>query len=273
MSSTPSSESPTLLDGWPTSSRPSKSESTKQPLSALPRIPKKKENGYGSRMNSRGKHRNRRDEVLRRLDVDDEQLAAQPRIAPLLRMNGIHDERFVEVLRCDANPMSITFVQQWDKLTPASRHIAGLEAIAVSVGILPHQLWGLFAGAALLQANQSAAVLVAMSLPDVIKMTIKGAKKAKGLADREHLLKAARVLPTPKGSVTNINLPGAKEVEELEESNKGDLEPADGFVLNAAKCMNPPKALPAARALDEVEEAIADDGDFANGYTGRADGR
>jgi hypothetical protein len=209
-------------------------------------------------MRSRGKPRNRRSEILRRLDVNEEQLVQQPQIAPLLRMNGIRPERLVEVLRCDSNPESMTFVQAWDKQTPAARHLAGLEAIAVSVGLLPRRLWELFAGAALMQSKESVAVMIAMSLPEVMAVTIKGAKKAKGLADREHLFKSARILPTPKGSTTVINMGGKVEAEEEkddDDSSKGDLEPADGFVLNASKVkIGPQKALPPKRALDEIPD-------------------
>jgi hypothetical protein len=187
------------------------------------------------------------------LDVDEDALALHPQITPLLRLNGVGPERLVEVLRCDANPESMTFVTAWDRLTPASRRLAGLEAIAVSVGMLPRRLWELFAGAALVQSKESVAVMIAMSLPEVMRVTIRGAKKLKGLADREHLFKSARILPTPKGSTTVINF-GSKPEEELEDDGtKGELEPADGFVLSAAKIMNPQKALPAKRALDEVE--------------------
>ena len=244
-----------LSNVWPISSPPTNEKSTSQRSSALPRTPKKRESVSGLRTISRGKHRNRRDEILRRLDVDPEALASQPQIAPLLRMNGIHPKRLVEVLRCDSNPESMTFVKAWDSLTPAGRHLAGLEAVAVSVGLLPRRLWELFAGAALVQSKESVAVMIAMSLPEVMAVTIKGAKKAKGLADREHLFKSARVLPTPKGSIVNV-WPGKQESEELPDGDdtKGDLESADGFVLGAAKAMLPAqKALPIARVLDEVE--------------------
>ena len=207
-------------------------------------------------MRSRGKHRNRRSEILRRLDVDEEQLAQQPQIAPLLRMNGIRPERLVEVLRCDSNPESMTFVHAYDALTPAARHLAGLEAVAVSVGLLPRRLWELFAGAALVQSKESVAVMIAMSLPEVMAVTIRGAKKAKGLADREHLFKSARVLPTPKGSIVNV-WPGQKESEEsTEDETKGDLEHADGQVLAFAKAMNPQKELVAHQALDEIPDQV-----------------
>lgn len=254
----PSSGSRTLRSEWPTSTPPKK-EKESRPRSALPRTPKKKGSAAASRKHSRS----RRDAILRRLDVDPDALAMHPQIAPLMRLNGIRQDRLVEVLRCDTNPESMTFVQAWDKLTPAEQYHAGLEAVAVSVGILPRRLWELFAGAALVQSKESVAVMIAMSLPEVMAATIKGAKKVKGLADREHLFKAARVLPTPKGSTTNINLGGHKELEESEEEDdsRGDLVPADGFVLDAARIMNPQKALPPKRALDEVEEEMeeADD--------------
>ncbi len=260
--------SPSLSNDWPISTPLSNEKSTSQPCSALPRTPKKKENGSVSKTRSRGKHRSRRSEILRRLDVDEDQLAEQPQIAPLLRLNGIRPERLVEVLRCDSNPESMKFVQKYDELTPAGRHLAGLEAIAVSVGLLPRRLWELFAGAALVQSKESIAVMIAMSLPEVMRVTIKGAKKAKGLADREHLFKSARILPTPKGSTTVINMGGQKELEEGKDDDdgKGDLEPADGFLLNTAKIMSPKlKQLAPARfgtedgVTDASEETLDDD--------------
>ena len=213
-------------------------------------------------MTNSTKRRNRRDEVLRRLDVDPEALDSQPKLTPRLRLNGISTSYFVETLRCDlSTPEAQTFVRKWDDLTPAARSLAGLEAVGVSVGLLPRRLWELFAGAELLQAKETVGVMIAMALPEVMKVTIRQAKKAKSIGDREHFLKIARALPTPKGSTTNINLPGqSEEAVEKEEDTKGDLEPADGFVLSAARIMNPQKALPVAPVLSvedldvEVEE-------------------
>jgi hypothetical protein len=191
--------------------------------------------------------------------VDEDQLALHPTIAPRLRLNGISTTYFVETLRCDLiHPEAFAFVKKWDELTPRGRLLAGLEAVGVSVGMVPMRLWEVFAGAELLQSQETVGVMIAMALPEVMKVTIKQAKKAKGIGDREHFLKIARALPTPKGSTTNINL-GRKESEEAEDDTKGDLEPADGFVLNAAKIMNPQKALVAHKALDEMEEVVGDD--------------
>ena len=257
--SSQSKESPNLSSVWPSTSAPSNEKSASQPCSALPRIPKKKGSGSSSATPSRGKHRNRRSEILRRLDVDEDQLATHPSIMPRLRLNGISVSYFVEVLRCDlSNPEAQAFIKKWDELTPAGRNLAGLEAVGVSVGMVPRRLWEVFAGAELLQSRETVGVMIAMALPEVMRMTIKQAKKAKGISDREHFLKIARALPTPKGSVTNINLGDKKELEEGKDDDdgKGDLEPADGFLLNTARIMNPQKALVEHRALDEIEEIV-----------------
>lgn len=200
-------------------------------------------------MKLRGK-RSQRDSLLRSLDVDPEQMSQHPQITPRLKMNGVRPEYLVEVLRGDPRPESLTFVRKWDRLTPKIRETVGIEVVAISVGILPLRLWELFCGAELLQGKESAAVMIAMALPDVMRMTIKNAKKAKGLADREHFLKAARVLPVPKGSTTIINVPGGESGDDDRDDGKGDIEPADGFVLDASRVMNGPKALPAAQSYE-----------------------
>jgi hypothetical protein len=245
-----------LSRDWPTNSRQSESKPAKPRLSVLPRTPKKKGNGSDLKMRSKGKHRNRRSEILRRLDVDEDALAAQTQIMPRLRRTGVKLEYFLEILRCDYNPQSATFLQAWDQLTSAAQRLVGIEAVGVSIGLLPRDLWALFSGAELVQSNEDTAVMVSIAVPGAMKQTIKGAMKAKGIADREHLYKIARVLPTPKGATTNINLGGKKESEELTEGDdtKGDLEPCDAQVLSFAKVMNPQKELVAHRALDEVEE-------------------
>ena len=193
--------------------------------------------------------------------MNQNELRKQPQVSLLLHLANVKPDTFVNVLRCDVRPESIAFVGAWDALTPKDRELAGVEAVAVSAGILPLRLWELFAGAGLMQGNQMVAVLMATSMADIMKTTIKGAKKAKGLGDREHFYKIARILPTPKGSVTNIVVPGAKAEESTDDDDgtKGDLEPADGFVLSAAKIMNPQKQLPPQRALDEVEATIEGD--------------
>lgn len=186
--------------------------------------------------------------------MDEDVLATQPTIMPLLRQNGITPDRLLTVLRCDTDPESLKFVQLWNSLTPASRSLAGVEAIAMGAGMTPRRLWELFCGASLVQSRESVGLMIALSQPDIVKVTIKGAKKLKGYADREHLYKASGFLPTPKGSTTTVNVgqPAAALPEADMEGGKGELESADDFLLSASRAMQ--KALPAPAIPESIEE-------------------
>jgi hypothetical protein len=161
--------------------------------------------------------------------------------------------RLIEVLRADQDTESMKVVQLWDSMTTVNCSILGLEAIALGSGISPRRLWELYCGATMIQARESVAVQIAEGLPAIMRVTIKDAKKAKGFASRDHVYKAARVLPTPKGSTTNINMPGSQQ-QQLEDGNRGGgdddagmLEPSDDFLMKTARAMNG-KQLPATTA-------------------------
>lgn len=245
---------------WPskpsgTTSRQRSGKNTSQQSSGRQRTAKRIAKG-GLSESSGKKHRTRRDEVLRRLDVDPVVLRDQPQIMPLLRQNAVRPEKLAEVLRCDVDPDSLKFVQLWDKLSPASRTLAGVEAIAMSAGMTPRRLWELFCGASLVQSRESVGLMIALSQPDIVRVTIEGAKKVKGIADREHLYKASGFLPTPKGSVTTVNV-GQPQPEEkqLGEGGRGELESADEFLLSASRVMSPkPLPAPAPEIVDAEDE-------------------
>lgn len=195
-------------------------------------------------------------------------LDSQPQIVPLLRQNGVRPERLVEVLRCDSEPESLKFVKLWDKLTLEMRKLAGLEAIAMGSGITPRRLWELFCGARLMQSREAVGFMIADAQPEIVRVTIKRAKQMKGVADREHFYKASGFLPTPKGSVTTVNVGQPQsQLEEkgLGEGGQGELESADEFMLSAAKVMQP-KSLPP--VPDPEPEAEPEDEDDEDGSTG-----
>jgi hypothetical protein len=189
------------------------------------------------------------------------QVEACPKIHPLLRQCGIKPERVIEVLSADLEPDSMKLIQMWDDLLPRERVMLGLEGLALAVGISPRRLWELYCGANLMQSRESIGAMIANSLPAIMAVTIKDAKKVKGFASREHIYKAARVLPTPKGTI--INLPGAQQ-KELEESDNGEPDPedyqaADDLLLRASKAMG--KALPPPTIEADIEEDEEDDDD------------
>jgi hypothetical protein len=96
------------------------------------------------------------------------------------------------------------------------------------------------------------------SMPEIISVKIKAAKKEKNLMHQEHLMKAIRLLPTPKGSTTVVNYPSleAKRVNEEEDEDDesgGMLEDPNDFYMRASRAMAP-KSLPAPEILAPEEE-------------------
>lgn len=229
-------------------------EKNGQPFSPPPRTRTK--SGKSSRSgNSSGKRRNRRDELLRRLNVDAEALASVPSLSPYLRLMDFSPQKIVDTLRSDEQPESVSFIRVWDGLPQASRSLIGIDGLAMASGVTPRRLWEVFNGALMVQSREMVGAMIASALPEVFKVTIRNAKKPKGHFDREHLYKVSGSLPTPKGSVTNINL-GNREQALPEAGGGGELEPADDFMLKASRAMHP-KALPApvieAVEVDEEE--------------------
>jgi hypothetical protein len=198
--------------------------------------------------------------LLDQLGLTSEQIAACPQIEPLLKQCGISSARVIEVLRADTQTESIKVVQLWDSMTPANRNFLGMEGFALGTGISPRRLWELYCGAGLIQTKEVVGAMIADALPQIMRVTIKDAKKVKGLKSREHILKASRILPTAKGTV--INLPGANNQltagdEDDADDGEGDLEPADDFLMRASRAMGV-KALPA--SVVEAESEDEDDG-------------
>jgi len=206
--------------------------------------------------------------LLTRLGVSADTVSIHPQISNLLKQCGIDSNRLVEVLRSDMDPESMKFVQLWDRLKPPNRSLVGLEALALASGITPRRLWELYCGATMIQSREFLGVQIAEALPHIMRVTIRDAKKVKGYASREHIYKAARVLPTPKGTV--INLPGSPAQAQLpsgtpdDSSNPEDggmvLGSADDFLVRASKAMNGPKALSAPPSV-VVEPEEEDEGD------------
>lgn len=225
----------------------------------LPRTREKSATGRKLGRPSGAKSRNRRDELLRRLEIDVEALNAHPQITPLLKQCGILPARVIEVLRADHDEYSLAAVNLWDKLTPANRNLLGLEALAMAVGLTPRRLWELYSGATMMQTRESIGVMIANSLPSIMAVTLKDAKTKKGHLSREHVFKSARVLPTPKGSVINIGVPQQGELPEGGDEPEGKLlEPADDFMMKASRAMTA-KQLPKPKHTEIIDAEEVDD--------------
>lgn len=174
-------------------------------------------------------------------------------VTPLFHRVGVKPERVIEVLASDMDPESSRLVALWAQLTPANKHILRLEGLALACSITPRRLWELYCGANMMQSREAVGVMICEALPSVMEKTVKLAQGGKYQA-MEHIYKAARVLPTPKGSVINIGVPGQKELEDGDDEPEGRmLEGADGFLLKASRAMGV-KSLPAPTPVEEIEE-------------------
>jgi hypothetical protein len=248
-------ESPTPLSDCVNTSAPPNPTATGDP----PRLPKQRTVARTIRRKRGPKSKpaeSARSRLMRKYGVTVEDLSGWPQITPLFKRDGVKVSRVLEVLRCDTEPESLAFVQFWDSLTTSARHDIGLEVAALAAQLTPRRLWELYRGATLMQAKESVEVMMAEALPAIMKRALSRAKTVKGDRDRERIMKAARILPTPKGSTTVIypGLPAAVSEDDAEESHRGDLESADDFLMKAAKAMHG-KALPAGPALDEVVDS------------------
>lgn len=261
-------ENSTNVSSWPSSGSPTTSRQSSKTGSGS-RQPSRRQSTRGKSATKRksgrpsgGKNRSRRDELLRRLDIDIDALNAQPQIAPLLKQCGILPTRVIEVLRADQEEGSLAAVKVWDSLTPANRNLLGLEALAMASGITPRRLWELYCGATMSQSRDSLGVMIADALPSIMRVTIKDAKKAKGFLSREHIFKAARVLPTPKGSVINIGVPQQAEDGDRDDGDKNfrELEGADDQLMKFSRAMAP-KALPKPTEAGVIDAEVDEEED------------
>jgi hypothetical protein len=211
--------------------------------------------------------RTRRSKLLQRLDVNPEELQSSAKVYPLLKRCDISPARVIEVLRADHQvEASRAVVAKWDDLSPSDRALLApevLEALAISSGLPPRSVWELYCRASMVQSREAVGVLIAESLPAIMRVTARQAKMPKGLASREHIYKAARVLPTPRGSVINIGVPQQQELSEGDDDGDfEDLESADDFLLRASKAM---RVLPAPEKEPGIINADVDDDDDEDG--------
>jgi hypothetical protein len=210
-------------------------------------------------------NRDRRGKLLQRLGVNPEEIRAQANIYPLLKQCGILPARVIEVLRADhQGEASQAVVAKWDDLSSTDRSLLGpevLEVLAIAAGLTPRRIWEMYSGANLIQSRESVRNIIAESLPAIMKVTAKDAKKVKGFASREHIFKAARVLPVPEGSTTviNVGVPQQPALDDGDDDASGRmLEGADEQLMKFSRALGG-RALPAPTKEPEIIDAEVDE--------------
>lgn len=129
----------------------------------------------------------------------------EPTVTPLLKTAEGGIPRIMEALRAHDDDDAREFVELYDSLSAQDRQFLKLEEIAYAAGIGSLRLAEVATSATILHGQMTSKIILAASLPGIVRTSVRLAKTAKGGFDREMMLKAGGVLPTPKGSQTVIN--------------------------------------------------------------------
>lgn len=160
-------------------------------------------------------------EVKWRLDAEDDEVwepDSEPIIAtPLMKSVEGGIDHCITCLRASSDEDAQAFIEMWDSLSATDRKNLRLEDVAHAAGIGAVRLSEVTNTAVFFYGNMQTQMMLAAGLPKIVATSIKQAKTAKGLADREWMLKAGKILPIPKGAQTaiQINTPEA-EIKQIE---------------------------------------------------------
>lgn len=149
-------------------------------------------------------------------------LRDEPQIAPVLRSVAGGMRTVLTALRAYDNDEAREFIEFYDGLSTRQRKLP-LEALAVASGIGCVRLRELAFSAICDYGALSTKLLLASNMAAIVKKSIQSAKGngLGSLADREWMLKAGTVLPTPKGA--NIILNQTVAVPQVESAEPDEL--------------------------------------------------
>lgn len=105
---------------------------------------------------------------------------------------------------------------------PSLRAAVPLDELCAMHGIDPRHYIGVVGEAALRYENNSAILLIALSMPEVVNRSIKEALKPEGVADRKMLFQHAGIIPVPAGQTINVKATAnaAAKAETITETRK-----------------------------------------------------
>jgi hypothetical protein len=169
--------------------------------------------------------------VIWQLDNDDGEWEpeTEPIITPMLKTVDGGVEHCITTLRAHDDDDARAFIAMWDDCTMMDRKMLTIEEIAHAAGIGSLRLVEVIQTALFLYGNMQTQMMMAAGLPKIVAMSIKQARKPRGLADREWMLKAGKILPIPKGSQIAIqnNLVEGRETQQITEGSHEWKYPED----------------------------------------------
>lgn len=160
-------------------------------------------------------------ESMFRLEAEDDEEwnpEIEPIITPMLKSVDGGIGHCVQALRAHDDEDAQTFLEMWDRCTRTERNCLTVEEIAHASGVGSLRLAEVVQTALYLYGNMQTQMMLSAGLPAVVATSLKNAKKIKGYADREWMLKAGKILPIPKGAQTaiQINAGEPREQKQLE---------------------------------------------------------
>ena len=125
------------------------------------------------------------------LEVD-----ARPKtnLAWLLRKAGL-GKTAIEYLKFSTGEQTRQIVEMYHSLNATERKAVTIDYLILAAGADPPHIWGCLNEELYRVRGMEASLLVSLALPDAMRVTIREAKKPKGHPAREHLFKAAGILP------------------------------------------------------------------------------
>ncbi len=159
--------------------------------------------------------------VLRRLDIDPDEVAGCFKITPALiscfgTPNGAFPRKQVlNYLAASPAPVAKAFLKAWNEVRKADQLRLSVEAICVKADVNPLELLGAIVSAVREVKLRESALKAILAHPDVVDATVASAMilGPQGNADRKLLHESAVIgfLPTRKGQEIEINLFGRKD--------------------------------------------------------------
>jgi hypothetical protein len=208
----------------------------------------------------------------KRLGVTAKMLDGVRRITPSLREAGLSFDRVIEILEGDGDEDSIAFLTRWRKIAKSDRKYLTIEEVCIASGLTTRRLWEVISGAVLEQSQDIVKVRLAHSQASVVAAAVKaatdslpilanvgGVSRVVGYTNgdvkaMEVVSKWTGLMPTPKGSTTNILLGGGQGAapaplgsgEDDDDEEDEELLPDMGdFLKDIQTTVAPPKQLQA----------------------------
>lgn len=139
-------------------------------------------------------------DALKRLGVDEEQLARSEKFTPTLRKARGGLKAVLNAMRfCAHDGTLAAFLEKYDAVPIGDRDKLSWEAIALAAELNLQQVYGAIMFAIQNSSVNTVKIMAWSAHPSVMKKTIKYAEMASGERDRTTIHQALGFLPSPKG--------------------------------------------------------------------------